>query len=638
MDELWRRKRASWGSMKEVSKWAGLVAAIWVQAFAGNSAAYANYSSKLKSVLGLTQVQLNYLALFKDLGENVGIMAGLVCNKVPPWVILLVASLEGFLGFGSLWLVASGTINPRPLWQMCIAICVGGNSTTWFNTAVLVTCMRNFPKSRGTIVGFLKGFVGLSGAIFMQIFFSLLDRNAVSLLFFLAVGPSLLCLFCMGFIRPIKLSPGGTSYAELEEEQKQFRIIYIICIALAIYLFAAVFVDQFVTNSVVSLIVVIVMFFFLLAPSVVPLRKIIEAIMFKRRDGIDLFEAPVSEDPLHRPLIMQDEKMGLVGDKGDATNENEEKLSRKSRKAEEEDAGFLLALGEGAVKKKRKRPHRGEDFKLKQALIKADFWLLFFTFFCGVGSAITANDNLSQLGEAQGYTDVSIFVLLSSIWGFLGRLGGGYVSEHFVRLSSTPRPVWIAASQALLIIAHLLLAFALPYSLYPAASIVGLCMGVQIAVTVPTVSEIFGLRHFGILYNFIILSDPIGSLLFSTLLAGNLYDYEVLQEYTSYEGASDMVCTGAHCFRLTFLIMVGVCVVGVVLSIVLFTRLKPVYITLYGVNDSANASYSSLPSAASYSSLPSTNTSSASLPPAAFVLPHVASSSSISQEGDSVLH
>ncbi|MCO5570813.1 hypothetical protein L7F22_024541 [Adiantum nelumboides] len=118
MDELWRKRLVGAGSMKEVSKWAGLVAAIWVQSFAGNSAAYANYSSKLKSVLTLTQVQLNYLALCKDLGENVGILAGFVCNKVPPWVILSVAALEGLLGFGSLWLVASGTISPRPLWQV----------------------------------------------------------------------------------------------------------------------------------------------------------------------------------------------------------------------------------------------------------------------------------------------------------------------------------------------------------------------------------------------------------------------------------------------------------------------------------------------------------------------------------------
>ncbi|KAI5078262.1 hypothetical protein GOP47_0005933 [Adiantum capillus-veneris] len=59
MDELWRKRLFGGGSLKEVSKWTGLVAAIWVQAFAGNSAAYANYSSKLKSVLSLTQLLLS---------------------------------------------------------------------------------------------------------------------------------------------------------------------------------------------------------------------------------------------------------------------------------------------------------------------------------------------------------------------------------------------------------------------------------------------------------------------------------------------------------------------------------------------------------------------------------------------------
>ena len=99
-------------------KWAGLVAAIWVQAFAGNTFAYANYSATLKSELELNQVELNYLALSKDFGENVGLLAGILCNHVPPWVILFIAALEGLLGFGSLWLVASKTIASRPLWQV----------------------------------------------------------------------------------------------------------------------------------------------------------------------------------------------------------------------------------------------------------------------------------------------------------------------------------------------------------------------------------------------------------------------------------------------------------------------------------------------------------------------------------------
>ncbi|GFS35772.1 major facilitator superfamily protein [Actinidia rufa] len=38
-------------------------------------------------------------------------------------------------------------------WQLWLALCVATNSSAWLGTAVLVTNMRNFPLSRGTVVG-----------------------------------------------------------------------------------------------------------------------------------------------------------------------------------------------------------------------------------------------------------------------------------------------------------------------------------------------------------------------------------------------------------------------------------------------------------------------------------------------------
>lgn len=143
-----------------------------------------------------------------------------------------------------------------------------------------------------------------------------------------------------------------------------------------------------------------------------------------------------------------------------------------------------------------------------------------------------------------------------------------------------PRTVWMTFSQITMIIAYLLFASALNGTLHASTALLGICYGVQFSIMVPTASELFGLKHFGIIYNFMLIGNPLGALLFSGGLAGYIYDREAAKQVGSLLGTT-VTCLGPDCFRVTFFVLAGACLLGTILSIILTARLKPVYQMLY---------------------------------------------------------
>ncbi|CAK9860633.1 unnamed protein product [Sphagnum jensenii] len=557
-------------------KWVGLVTAIWVQAISGNNYTFANYSAVLKTVMQYNQKQLNSLGVAKDVGKSFGLLAGFLADYLPTWAILLIGAIEGFLGYGAQYLVVSQRISPLPFWQMALALCFGGNSTTWMNTAVLVTCMRNFPRSRGNVTGILKGYVGLSTAIFTELCTSLFTSEASAFLLLLTFLPAIVCLVAIAFLSEV---PPSSTKEEDTLEYSSFTILNSISMALAFYLLTFTLIGKFfIISSFANKLFAGVLLLFLVAPLVVPIQLLYSKYMRNWSSAAQQSQG----DKMRIPLLLEDDQ----------------------QKDENQEGG----------KKWRVPPALGEDHTLLDALQTIDFWLLFFTFLCGVGTGITAINNLGQIGQAQGYSDVSLFISFISIWGFFGRIGAGAISEYYVRKGAVPRPVWMVLSQLLMLVGYILFATAAPGSLYVGSIVVGICYGVQISITVPTASELFGLQHFGIMYNFIILNLPLGSFLFSGLLAGWLYDREasrtpqqghgknwvlmksigtsskeffflsVVSERGSSSAEEPQNCTGAHCFFSVFMIMAGMCAIGIVLNVILILRIRPLYQSLYGPN------------------------------------------------------
>jgi hypothetical protein len=93
----------------------GLAAAVWVQVAAGSAYIFLLYSDAIMDALGYDQRALTMLGIGNDVGENVGLLPGVVANRIPPWAILLLGSAFAFFGFGTLWLAVTKTL-VMPYW------------------------------------------------------------------------------------------------------------------------------------------------------------------------------------------------------------------------------------------------------------------------------------------------------------------------------------------------------------------------------------------------------------------------------------------------------------------------------------------------------------------------------------------
>ncbi|CAN6172769.1 unnamed protein product [Urochloa humidicola] len=537
--------------------WLGLGAAVWVQVAGGASSTFALYSHALKVALGADQSRLALLAVACDVGDNLGLLPGVLCNRLHPALLLLIGAGACLLGYGATWLLVSGAAPALPYWLIWFALCLAANGGAWLGTAVLVTNMRNFPLSRGAVAGILKGYSGLSAAVFTELYTGVLRHSPTNLLLLLTLGVPAVCLLTMYFVRPCE-----PSLVETNAEQVHFMFGQMASVLLGVYLVGATVLDHVVTlNDIINYSLLAIMVLLLFAPLAIPLKM---TLFPRRKSPSESSECSPATDNGHTEPLLPSTSESNLG--------NFEEYDSM-------DIDILLAEGEGAIKPKRRRPRRGEDFRFREAILKADFWLLFAIYFVGVGAGITVLNNLAQIGIAAGAVDTTISLSVFSFCNFFGRLGGGAVSEYLVRARTLPRSVLIICTQVVMIITYLLFSLGQLSTLYISVALLGMCYGVQFSVIISISSELFGLKHFGKIYNFIALANPVGAFLFNTL-AGYVYDLEVEKQKAGTVD-TDIACHGPNCFRLTFYALAGAACLGTILSTVLTVRVRPVYQMLY---------------------------------------------------------
>ncbi|KAL6579968.1 hypothetical protein OROMI_007992 [Orobanche minor] len=516
----------------ETSKWIAAVASIWIQCSCGASYAFGIYSPILKSSQGYDQSTLDIVSVFKDIGANAGVLSGLlysvVCRRrdihappsplrVGPWVVHAAGAVQCFVGYFFVWLAVSGAI-PRPhMAVMCLFMFLAAHAQTFFNTANVVTAVQNFPEYSGTIVGIMKGFLGLSGAILIQMYQALFAGKPSTFLLMLAVLPTLISLSLMFVIRVHQIQ-------STNHDKTYLNGFSLISILVASYLMFLILLNNIFALSQWARSLTLFVLLILLSSPINIAIKAHKSDLSRPSSALKsaLIDDCETEKPKHLPIV-------------DNTTDV------------------------------------GRELNVLQAMRTMNFWLLFVATLCGMGTGLATINNVSQIGESLGYTprERSTLVSLWSIWNFLGRFGAGYISDIFLHKKGLPRPMFMALTLAAMTAGHIIIGLGFPGTLYVGSVLVGVCYGSQWSLMPTITCEIFGVLHMGTIFNTIAIASPLGSYLLSVRVIGYIYD----KEGSGMGG----FCSGTHCFMSSFFILASVSFSGFLVSLGLLVRTRRVY-------------------------------------------------------------
>ena len=152
------------------NKWISTVASLWIQCTSGSLYTFPIYSATLKSTQHYDQSTLDTISVFKDIGANCGVLSGLLYTFATPyhnyhrhnvyfdgpWLVHAAGAIQCFTGYFLIWASVVGLIPRPPVVGMCLFMLLAAHAQSFFNTANVVTAVRNFPDYSGTAVGIMK--------------------------------------------------------------------------------------------------------------------------------------------------------------------------------------------------------------------------------------------------------------------------------------------------------------------------------------------------------------------------------------------------------------------------------------------------------------------------------------------------
>ncbi|XP_057743849.1 protein NUCLEAR FUSION DEFECTIVE 4-like [Arachis stenosperma] len=554
-------------------KWVVLVATIWIQAFTGTNFDFSSYSSELKSVLQITQLQLNYLSVASDMGKVFGWCCGVSLLYFPLWVVLFMATFLGLLGYGFQCLLIKQLIS-LPYFLVFLLCLVAGCSICWFNTICYVLCIKHFPSNRSLALSLSISFNGVSAALYTLIANAITSSDDTLYLLLNAIVPLLISAVVLVPILQ-QPQPQPNSADMIRRDSLVFLCLNILALVTGLYL---LFLYSLSSNTTIARVILVgagfLLVLLLFLPVIVNSREwscltspACYPLLNSRFNLINLDggggDDDDYDDDLHKELI-----------------ENEDNYSRnRSSVIVREKCCFDTVLLKDQLKV------LGEEHSTKMLMHRWDFWIYYMAYLCGGTMGLVYSNNLGQISQSLGHnSQTKTLVTLYSTCSFFGRLLAA-APDFLNRKIHFARTGWFAAAVVPMTIAFILLAITGSIeALRMSTALIGLSSGFVFAAAVSITSELFGPNSVAVNHNILITNIPIGSCLYG-LLAALVYD-------SNADGASRdtmwlrqmTMCLGRKCYLETFLWWCCISIVGLVSSFVLYFRTRHAYYDNFGRN------------------------------------------------------
>ncbi|XP_076957208.1 protein NUCLEAR FUSION DEFECTIVE 4-like [Bidens hawaiensis] len=512
-------------------QWLSLVGTIWLQSISATNSNFPAYSSQLKHLLSLSQLQLNNLAFASDAGKLFGFVSGIAAVYLPLWIVLLIGSSLGFIGYGVQYLfLLSNKASSLPYTLVFLLTVLAGNSICWINTVCYVIAIQNFAFDRQLAVGLSTSYQGLSAKIYADVVELVFKSSSSSIqrtrsyLLLNCILPLVVCLIASPLVRVIK-SPRSRRLSG------GFLVIFVITKFTGTY---AVITSLGSGKGLCSPAMILIgMCVFLVAPLVVPLMERLRERM-ENKCLIRSYGKRVCDES-----SMHEENGGVMNEHG------------------VKDEGLFVC--------------GNEEVGAKVMIRSLNFWLYFFVYMFGATVGMVYLNNLGQIVESRGSSKTSSLVSLASSFGFFGRIFPCLLDYHISRAKcKVSRPALIALMMVPMTASFFLLLNNNHLCLHISTATIGICTGAITSISVSTTADLFGTKNFGVNHNIVVSNIPIGSLLFGNM-AALLYREEALTN-----GSGN--CMGIKCYQTSFIIWGSLCFIGTLLAVTLHSRSKKPYI------------------------------------------------------------